>query len=424
MSQSLRVFVNGNEAGTVANDRVNGGLLFSYSNRYDGCDLSAGMPHLPGAVYHGSKVEAWFAGLLPDSKRVREGMAAGRGYGANNILKLLADFGMDLPGAVQVVADENVADVLLQHGEYRLISKDSIGNRLADLLRHESEDAPRAWAKPGEHWSLGGNQTKLAFREIEDVWCECVGSAASNVIVKPGIAGWKSHALNEALCMRLARRIGLVVSDVRMATFGPIPAIVVSRYDRITDNSGNVTRLHQEDLCQALGTPPSHKYAFEGGPNSVDAMSLLAHDASGRSRNAFIDALAFNYLIAATDAHAKNYSIIHLERGRYTLAPLYDIASMAPYMQDRKRPYRTAMSIGGENRIGWLRKSSIEKFARQNDLNSGETTKRFIRIAESIQDEFDKAVEELSDAEGISELSERMAPRIKGLCSTTIRSIS
>lgn len=36
---------------------------------------------------------------------------------------------------------------------------------------------------------------------------------------------------------------------------GVEPAIVIERYDRLGEG-GNVTRLHQEDLCQALGCLP------------------------------------------------------------------------------------------------------------------------------------------------------------------------
>jgi len=35
--------------------------------------------------------------------------------------------------------------------------------------------------------------------------------------------------------------------------------LLVQRYDR-TDVGGRWRRLHQEDYCQALGTPPSAKY--------------------------------------------------------------------------------------------------------------------------------------------------------------------
>ena len=45
----------------------------------------------------------------------------------------------------------------------------------------------------------------------------------------------------------------------------------------------------------------------------------------------FADALAWNWIIGGTDAHAKNYSLL-LSGSDVRLAPLYDIASALPYV--------------------------------------------------------------------------------------------
>jgi serine/threonine-protein kinase HipA len=60
----------------------------------------------------------------------------------------------------------------------------------------------------------------------------------------------------------------------------------------------------------------------------------------------FADALIWNWLIAGTDAHAKNYSLL-LSDGDVRLAPLYDIASALPYRVHEKK-LRMAMKIGGD----------------------------------------------------------------------------
>jgi serine/threonine-protein kinase HipA len=60
----------------------------------------------------------------------------------------------------------------------------------------------------------------------------------------------------------------------------------------------------------------------------------------------FADALIWNWLIAGTDAHAKNYSLL-LADNQVRLAPLYDIASALPYGVHEKK-LRLAMKIGGD----------------------------------------------------------------------------
>jgi serine/threonine-protein kinase HipA len=66
-------------------------------------------------------------------------------------------------------------------------------------------------------------------------------------------------------------------------------------------------------------------------------------------RSAFMRAIALNYVIAGTDAHAKNYGLLHLPGGVYRMAPLYDVISALPY-EDRHKDRKLAMSIAGEYR--------------------------------------------------------------------------
>ncbi|MBI4699874.1 MAG: HipA domain-containing protein [Deltaproteobacteria bacterium] len=114
-----------------------------------------------------------------------------------------------------------------------------------------------------------------------------------------------------------------------------------------------ILRLHQEDLCQAFGLPPTAKYQNEGGP-TPEAIAALLREHSSRPREdvaTFVGALAFNWLIAGTDGHAKNYSLLHGRGGRVRLAPLYDLASALPYEQMPLQRLRLAMKVGGTYRL-------------------------------------------------------------------------
>lgn len=112
-------------------------------------------------------------------------------------------------------------------------------------------------------------------------------------------------------------------------------------------------RVHQEDLCQALGVHPSKKYQNEGGPRPAQIVELLRLVMSPRNADRavvrFVDAMAWNWLIGGTDAHAKNYSLL-LADGQVRLAPLYDVASALPY-GTHERGLRFAMEIGGDYRL-------------------------------------------------------------------------
>jgi y4mF family transcriptional regulator len=140
------------------------------------------------------------------------------------------------------------------------------------------------------------------------------------------------------------------ISDV--ATFGNEPAIVLERYDRIVLPDGEVTRVHQEDLCQALGVSPDRKYERDdGGPGASEIIALLREHQTpalaDESVETFCRALAFNWAVYGPDAHAKNYSLL-LAGPQVRLAPLYDIASVAAY-PDQYKLNRAMMAISMEN---------------------------------------------------------------------------
>ena len=53
--------------------------------------------------------------------------------------------------------------------------------------------------------------------------------------------------------MKSAQRAGIATANVEYRMFEDEPALIVERYDRVKVKDGTIRRLHQEDLCQALG---------------------------------------------------------------------------------------------------------------------------------------------------------------------------
>jgi serine/threonine-protein kinase HipA len=84
-----------------------------------------------------------------------------------------------------------------------------------------------------------------------------------------------------------------------------------------------VVRLHQEDMCQAVGLRPVEKYAI-GRPSERMARLLreFADDPRTQVERLFRQ-LAFRVVTGDEDGHGKNYSVL-LSGGAATLAPLYD----------------------------------------------------------------------------------------------------
>lgn len=201
-----------------------------------------------------------------------------------------------------------------------------------------------------------------------------------------------------------------------MVQFAEESAIVVDRYDR-RPNSNGLARVHQEDVCQALGVAPARKYQNEGGPSPKDLAHLLrtsmpprvADDAIWR----FLDALAWNWLIAGTDAHAKNYSLL-LASGQVRLAPLYDVASALPYGVHEKK-LRFAMKIGGDYRVFPYR-DTWAGAAKDLGLDSERVLARVGQLAAQASDAFAEA----ASASEVTSLDRSFPARLVDLVSRRV----
>ena len=410
-TDSLSVIIQGIPTGEL---RYGRDPVFSYDPSYDGPDLSVSMRMRDGLNFTGINVTNWIEGLLPDSPVVRESMAASCGCKPTDQLALLERFGLDLPGGVQFCRSDEVELVIGRAGALQPISKTEIAARLSAMVDVSSGSD---WQAEGEHWSLAGSQSKIALRLGDDgSWYSCLGAAATTHIIKPGVMRYRSQALDEYVCMRTAELAGVDAARTSYETFDGIPAIVIERFDRKIDDFGEVVRLHQEDLCQALGIHPSRKYTSDGGPKAKDIVLLLKEKTSPESVDSFVSMLFFNYLIGATDAHAKNYAFL-LGKSTCELAPAFDMASILPY--DKRyggSAWRCAMSIGGENRVGYLRGSCVDKFSAECNLSAPSCRDVMAELAETIPDCMERAFAEVEGREGVAQLRARLLPAVRVNC--------
>lgn len=351
MADTIVVLLDDGVAGTVT--RLPGGRLrFDYEDQYRArvasTPLSVSMP-TDVRAYSDAHISPWLWGLLPDNDAVLRRWARDFHASASPFSLLSTPIGHDCAGAVRFATPDAVEDVLETPGSVAWLTEREVAQRLEDLR----EDAT-AWLGRDftGQFSLAGAQAKTALLYVDGRWGVPSGAAATSHILKPAVAGFDDHDLNEHLCLDAARRAGLVSARTRIARFAGESAIVVERYDRrLLD--GRLVRIHQEDVCQALGMHPARKYQNERGPGPREVTRLLrsvmppaaADDAVLR----FLDALAWNWLIAGTDAHAKNYSLLLAGR-QVRLAPLYDVASALPYGLHERR-LRLAMKIGGDYRV-------------------------------------------------------------------------
>ena len=353
--KSLAVLMSGVRVGTLFCDR-NLRLRFVYDaalrETADAVALSLSLPLVRREHGHDA-IESFLWGLLPDNERVLERWARQFHVSARNPFALLAHVGEDCAGAVQIVPEERIA-VLLRPQEaphVQWLTQGDVAQRLAALRADET-----AWRRAGDagQFSLAGAQPKTALYFDGRRWGLPLGATPTTHILKPPATGLDGQIEDEHFCLRLARALGMPTAESSVQRFGDEVAIVIERYDRVrVAKQQPVMRLHQEDLCQALGMRPQAKYQNEGGPSPGQIAELLraTSDRPTEDVQTFADALVYNWLIAGTDAHAKNYSLLHGRGGRVRLAPLYDLASALPFPELDPNKLRLAMKLGGHYRV-------------------------------------------------------------------------
>jgi serine/threonine-protein kinase HipA len=266
--------------------------------------------------------------------------------------------------------------------EVAWLTDTQVGKRLRDLRVDHA-----AWRSASDtgQFSLAGAQPKTALLLENGRWGVPSARIPTTHILKPPTGEWDGHAENEHFCLELARVLGLTVPNSSVMRFGQETAIVIERYDRIRVQ-GSLLRLHQEDMCQALSLPPTKRYENEGGPGIGKIIDVLRNHSSDPDQDiqSFLDAIAYNWLIAGTDGHAKNYSILISSQGNVRLAPFYDIASILPYKNMSVMKAQLAMKVGGIYRLRNIGIRQWAKLAAEARVDSEHLLDRMTQFAEAL----------------------------------------
>jgi serine/threonine-protein kinase HipA len=412
MTGELVALLGGKEVGRVHRD-TRGRLTFIYADEWrnaaDAYPLSLSMPL--GAKEHGrSVIEAFLWGLLPDNERVLDRWAAKFQVSARNVFALISHVGEDCAGAVQLVTSERLSAMRSgREDKVEWLDESDIAMRLQTLRADHA-----AWRLPRDtgQFSLAGAQPKTALLLQNDRWGIPSGRLPTTHILKPPTGHFDGHAENEHVCLMLARSLGLPAAQSKVMRFKGEIAIVIERYDR--QRKGNdIIRVHQEDICQVLGIMPTKKYQNEGGPSPANIIELLRTYSTDRQDDldTFVAALGFNWLIAGTDAHAKNFSLL-LGCRRVRLAPLYDVASILPYDEFDLRKVKLAMKVGGEYKLSLIGLRQWQKFAREARVEADELVDLLASMAKQLPDEVNAARVRARE-EGLDEaIVERLAMQL------------
>jgi len=236
----------------------------------------------------------------------------------------------------------------------------------------DADDAPPASLKLIQRLSsLAGMQLKFSMSMVKERLTLPARSAGGQWIVKlPGTEYAELPAVEHAT-MTWAQRAGFdvpphfVVEVERLIGIpagwideGATHAFAVKRFDREDDGS----KLHQEDLCQALDVPPINKYGDMAPHVSLDGALRFVADVCGEpSGREMARRIGFTIASGNGDAHLKNWSLLWGNKTRPTLAPCYDLVATISWAQrlgwehpERPGGPSLALRVGGEHRFALL----------------------------------------------------------------------
>ena len=305
-------------------------------------------------------VHAYFDNLLPDSDQVRKTIVDSFGAASSNPFDILSVIGADCVGALsfteQLLETERNESLEIDSKSLTVVSDAEIAEvlkrtRSGHVLGMQQDDDFR--------FSLAGAQDKTALTYWQGKWHKPIDATPTTHILKLPIRNSQQMGLdlsssveNEWFCLRLMKHLGFDVAKASIETFIDQKVLVVERFDRKITN-GNIIRLPQEDMCQALGVVSGSKYEEHGGPGIQNIISLLkTSEKALLDQYLFMKAQVVFWLLAAIDGHAKNFSIF-LKRQGYSLTPFYDVMSAYPYFGQgniHKQKIKMAMGIYGKNK--------------------------------------------------------------------------
>ncbi len=375
----LIVYLNSEEVGTLEQDD-SGLVLFGYSPKWlakkEAYPLSRMLPLQP-AVFRGKAARPFFAGILPEEEPRRK-IASIFGISERNDFAMLERIGGECAGAVALLPEE-ISPPVPGEIQLRKLSEAELRRIVAELPRR-----PLMVGEEGVRLSLAGAQDKLPVVVRDEQIFLPLGNTPSSHIIKPEPERFPGLVANELFCMNLAKAVGLNVPDAESRRVGESECIVVQRYDRIPNADGTITRLHQEDFCQALGFPPERKYQQEGGPLLRDCILLLREWSTTPVLDIrdFVDGLIFNVLIGNADAHGKNYSLLY-EGTTRRLAPFYDLVCTLAWPELSQT---LSMKIGKGKSLEEIEPIHFQKMANENGLGWPRIRERIARLCRRVLD--------------------------------------
>ncbi len=363
-----------NQLNLYYEDRLIGILEFDpkrdeFSFRYDKEWIEDGFKISPHFEFKkkidSSTIKKFLDNLLPEGKAL-EIFSLFFQLTKNNTIALIREIGNETSGAITFFED--------RPEKIETIKREIDIKELTSRIEFEDPIQLIIWdGKP--RLSVAGVQDKLPIMYEDGLYSFGEGDLASTHILKFENSNQRYLVLNEYICMKLAKEIGLNTAEVEIKRFGSKAGLLVKRFDRVRVKD-RVKRVHIFDGCQALNLASTHKYERNFGSKGrfkdiKDGVSFKKlFEFSQLCKNPIKTKLSilqwalYNLIISNSDAHGKNISFFSDKNG-YELAPHYDMVNIAMYQE-----FEQELSMGfGDDFTTEISRDKIESLCRSCSIN-------------------------------------------------------
>ena len=365
-------------------------LSFQYDNAWlkfeQRFPLSLSLP-LSETIHGHLETKSFFENLLPEGE-IKETLSAHGKKSIRSDFGLLKEFGGDCAGAFKVLPEK----VSLKKSTAS--KKELTVEKITKYLRENKSLTDVILNKEGGKFSLAGAQDKFAvIFEHNKIYLPMDGSPTTHII-KPHVRYFKAtqdSPYNEFFCMKLAALVGLNVPEVDIIE-GEYPLYIVERFDRVK-KAKKVSRIHQQDFCQAQGVTSLKKYEVDGGPSFKANYHLLKNHSLNPipDLNQLIKWLFFNLMIGNNDSHSKNLALVQKDEG-LRLAPFYDLLSTSIYKELRDQKF--SFFIGGQSEWHKLKRKHFDLLSKDLELKEDVILKIGLKLSSEVIKQLPKLIQE------------------------------
>jgi serine/threonine-protein kinase HipA len=245
-----------------------------------------------------------------------------------------------------------------------LVQRDSIGQgeKLEEILAWTGREdlfvelVDRYILRAG----ISGVQPKVLVPEKSAVIEDRFTTNTADLIIKSGRAEYPNLAINEFLCMSIAKEAGLPVPVFYLSD--NMQLLVVRRFDR----DDQLNPIGFEDMAALMGLSAEQKYSKSYGAIAKAIRLFCGVDHLRSSLDQLFDMVALSCIVGNGDAHLKNFGLLYSYPAQRDarLAPVYDVVNTTAYIPEDG----LALDLAG-NRSFFASHQTLLDFAQTCDID-------------------------------------------------------